>query len=104
MQNSAFGQIGKTEEKVKREKEVMNEENWHLQQQDESGYIPNKLPFYNPVEPKQEQPIIKLKSMSHQQNIADQIKATAQDNECMLVQLPGTLPFEGQTPHDGKGL
>ena len=22
----------------------------------------------------------------------------------MLVQLPGTLPFEGITPHDGKGL
>jgi hypothetical protein len=29
----------------------MNEENWHLHQQDESGYIPNKLPFYNPVDP-----------------------------------------------------
>ena len=26
------------------------------------------------------------------------------DFEALLVQLPGTLPFEGLEPHDGKGL
>jgi hypothetical protein len=26
------------------------------------------------------------------------------DAECMLVQLPGTLPFSGLEPHDGRAI
>ena len=54
MANAAFGVPGLVDQTMKdfqkdkrsKNKNVMNEQNWHLLQQDKNLYIPNKLPFF----------------------------------------------------------
>lgn len=81
----------------------MNEENWHLQQQDEGAYIPNKLPFYKDAHKAKESGAIKLKDASEKPTVGETM-TSGHTQECMLVQLPGTLPWQHLEPHDGKAL
>ena len=106
IENSAFGfsapaATGKAP-LVKEDKAAMNEENWHLQQQEAGAYIPNKLPFV--AGPKQSEGPITLKPVSNKATVSELLAAGRDSQECMLVQLPGTLPFESLVPHDGKAI
>lgn len=85
-------------EKIKSDKITMNEQNWNLKQ-DADQYIPQKLPFYQTA-----QGLIKP-VITNEHVVADLfVGERANEHEAMLVQLPGTLPFAGLEPHDGKGL
>lgn len=79
----------------------MNEQNWNLQQESDQ-YIPQKLPFFKTLEAPG---LIKPIATHEESPLADAfIGEKVNEHEAMLVQLPGTLPFEGLEPHDGKGL
>lgn len=54
--------------------------------------------------PKENDGPIKLKPVTNKVTVSELLASGRDTSECMLVQLPGTLPFESLVPHDGKAV
>jgi hypothetical protein len=65
------------------------------------------LPFFKEEEETVNKGFLKLKKTKsdkpHQKTVSD-LFSSENSQEAILVQLPGTLPFTGLEPHNGKGL